>query len=146
MATFITSQYAKAQRAGISLTARYATFSFITEAGTVVGDRSYCFKLPQAATIVDAILACDDCDTNGTPTLALTVGDVGDTARIITTSTVGQTGGVVRSNLNGSVSYGLNYSYVADINGVDIFVRVSASAATAAAGTCRLVILYTMQQ
>lgn len=65
--------------------------------------------LPAGNVVTDAILVCDDLDTNATPTLSLSVGvmsgEVGDTgartcgAELFSASTIGRTGGVERSSL-----------------------------------------------
>lgn len=65
--------------------------------------------LPAGNVVTDAILVCDDLDTNGTPTLSFSVGvmsgEVGDTgartcgAELFSASTIGRTGGVERASL-----------------------------------------------
>ena len=86
--------------------------------------------------ILDVILSATDMDSNGTPTVAYTVGDGGSANRFITTSTIGQTGGVAR--LNNQVGHA--YEYTADDT---IDVTVGTASATFVAGTLTLTVLYT---
>jgi hypothetical protein len=48
--------------------------------------------LPAGAVVVGAALKCTDMDTNGTPTLAIDVGDAADENRIFAASQAGRTG------------------------------------------------------
>lgn len=96
-------------------------------------------KIPKGATIIGVTLACDDFDTNVSPAITLSVGDDGDDDRFISLSTIGQTGGVTRADAVG----GVGYKYTAD-NTID--VTVGTGAATAAQGTLKLVVLYTMDE
>ena len=66
--------------------------------------------VPRGARILDVILSATDMDSNGTPTVAYTVGDGGSANRFITTSTIGQAGGVARLNAQG----GHLYTFAAD--------------------------------
>lgn len=50
------------------------------------------FYVPKGAVIVAAGIAATDMDTNGSPALAIDVGDSGDEDRIFAASTVGQAG------------------------------------------------------
>lgn len=96
-------------------------------------------KIPVGATIVKVTLATDDLDSNGSPTITLSVGDGTTPARFISASTVGQAGGVVRED----VVAGVGYKYTADDT---IDVEVTNQAATAAQGTITLAVLYAMDE
>ena len=123
-------------RSDVGITAATETYTFATSGdGTAAGDVIQMIKVPAGARILDVILACDDVDTNGTPTIVLDVGDGGDTDRFIDGSTVGQTGGVSRMNS----AVGADYTYTADDT---IDIRLDAAAATKAAGDVHLTVLY----
>lgn len=92
------------------------------------------FRPPKGFVVVMAQLEADDLDTNGTPLLALNVGDAGDADRLFAASNVGQAGtaGVA------TVATGIFYEY----DGVTDVVSVpSANAATGAAGNVRLCLI-----
>jgi len=88
------------------------------------------FRIPKGFTVVGAILEATDIDAHGTPTVTLALGDAGDDDRFITGATIGQAGGV-GSTIAAS---GCFYTFTAD---TDVQVKVTAAAATAAAGTIR---------
>lgn len=96
--------------------------------------------LPQYARVVDATLKASDLDTNGTPTIALNVGDAGDADRLFAASTVGQAGTVARM----SVATGFGYRYDT-AGGTMITGAPSTNAATGAAGTIELFVSYTVE-
>lgn len=93
------------------------------------------FYPPSGYEVVDGYLASDDLDTNGSPALTLNVGDVDDEDGFLVASTVGQAGGIARFNgaylVNGYTT----------TEGTPIKVQVGTAAATAAAGTLRLVLI-----
>jgi hypothetical protein len=70
-------------------------------------------------------------DTNGTPTLALSVGDAGSSTRFLSSSVIGQAG----TSTQTLASTGLLYEFTAD---TEIVVTATTGAATAAAGTLDL--------
>jgi hypothetical protein len=99
--------------------------------------------LPGGHTVSDVILAPDDLDTNGTPTLTLDVGIMsgtpGDTvsartcgAEIFSASTAGQSGAVARPTLKSA------FTIAATESDRSIGVKIVAQSATAAAGRIRL--------
>lgn len=81
-------------------------YEYTTEANLVAGDIINMGPIETDTVPVDCKLITDDLDTNGAPTLTLTVGilnaagtdiDVAATSTWIAASTVGQTGGVARA-------------------------------------------------
>jgi hypothetical protein len=94
--------------------------------------------VPKGARIVDLVLAADDLDTNGSPTLALDVGDGTLANRFVAAATVGRAGGVTRLDQPG----GAAFQYA----GADVIaVKVQAAPATgASAGQIKLVVQYTL--
>lgn len=92
--------------------------------------------LPAGCTLIDVILDCDDLDSNGSPAIKFDVGISGTAAKFISASTVGQAGGVQRSNVAGTTGY-------TPTSNTPVIAKVNTAAATAAAGTVRIGILYT---
>jgi hypothetical protein len=112
--------------------------SFALSAALVVNDVIQMFKLPAGATVHEVILASDDLDTNGTPTIKLDVGDATAANRFISQSTVGQAGGVGRTDQAG----GVGYKYSADTM---LQVKVNTAPATGATtGNVTLTVAYSM--
>lgn len=112
--------------------------TYALSAALALNDVIQMVTVPAGATILNVILATTDLDTNGTPTIALTVGDGSDADRFITASTVGQAGGV--ANLNASTGAGYKYSATDTVD-----VTVATGPATGAtSGTVSLTVLYTM--
>ncbi len=93
-------------------------------------------KVPSGAIYVDGFIATDDLDSNGTPTLDLIVGDDDDEDGLKVSGTVGQAAAVTE----------FDGAYLTNKTTVDgektIKVKVNAAAATAAAGTIRVVLTY----
>lgn len=103
------------------------------EAGDIIGS----LRLPKNAHIIDGFLATDDLDTNVCPTLTLKVGTTANDDSLLAVNTVGQAGGVARFD-------GADLVNASELTADTRFdVKVGTAAATAAAGTVRLVILYT---
>lgn len=93
--------------------------------------------LPARHVIVDAILDCDDLDTNGAPTISLSVGTATTANLLINASAVGRTGGIARMDQAGGVRLAESDS------DTPIRVTVSAGPATgAASGTIGLSLFY----
>jgi hypothetical protein len=91
--------------------------------------------LPANARVLLAVLESTDMDTNGTPLLALNVGDASSAARLFSASTVGQAG-----TLSSAIAVaGAGYKYTAKTL---ITGTASANAATGAAGTLYLTVFY----
>lgn len=86
------------------------------------------FIVPRGFVVQRVYLALTDVDTNGTPTIAVTLGDSGDDDRFVAASTIGQAGGATTT----LASTGLYYEFTAD---TEIFLKATTAAATAAAGT-----------
>lgn len=91
--------------------------------------------LPANARVLLAVLESTDMDTNGTPLLAINVGDSGSAARLFSASTVGQAGTL--STAIAVAGAGNKYTSKTLITGV-----ASANAATGAAGTLYLTVFY----
>lgn len=148
MANIILSPFASGQRAVVNgdcagdiVVNNY--FVDVTAAQIVAGDIVDIGPLPAGHTVVGAILAPDDLDTNGTPTIALDVGLMSGTpgstdtsrtcgAEIFSASQAARTGTTDRPTLTSafriqSVEYDRS-----------IGVKFNTAAATAAAGRIRL--------
>ena len=89
------------------------------------------FKVPAGFTVTDIIAVASDMDSNGSPTIALSVGDSGSSTRFLSSSTIAQAGGTTQT----LASTGLLYNYTAD---TDILVTATTGSATAVAGTLDL--------
>jgi hypothetical protein len=124
------------------------TFS-LTATALAVGDIIELGILPATHSVSDAILVCDDLDSNGAPTIAFDVGlmsgDVGDNVsartcgnELFAASTIGQAGGVARTTLASAF----------EIAGTDgdrsVGVKITTAAATqgAAGQQLRLMLKY----
>lgn len=94
--------------------------------------------LPAGARVVMAVLEATDMDTNGTPTLTINVGDLGDADRIFAASTVGQAGTL--STAIATTGAGYQYTSKTLITGAP-----NANAATGAAGTINLTVFYVVE-
>ncbi len=68
-------------------------------AAIVINDTFILGVIPANHVLVDAILDCDDLDTNGTPLVVLDLGVAADADAIINASDVGQAGGLARMNV-----------------------------------------------
>lgn len=115
---------------------------YVNTAALAAGDIIDLGPLPAGITILDVALVTEDLDTNGTPTLTLSVGelnagktDLSGTA-YIAASTIGQTGGVARA----TTSVHLTAGAVARRMGI----KAVAAAATGAVGK-KMVVLLTVQ-
>lgn len=86
------------------------------------------FKAPKGFTLVDAFGFPTDMDTNGAPTLLITIGDSGSANRFLTSSNAAQSGAALAA----LATTGRGYKFTAD---TEIVLTVTAAAATAAAGT-----------
>lgn len=100
-------------------------------ADLVTGQVVAAFKVPAGFVATGIIAVATDMDTNGSPTLALSVGDSGSGTRHLSSSTIGQAGTTTQT----LASTGLLYAYTAD---TDILVTATTGSATAAAGTLDL--------
>lgn len=93
-------------------------------------------KVPAGAIYVGGYIATDDLDSNGSPTLNLEVGDANDVDGLYDGTTVGQAAGI--ATFNGA--YITNKTTVS--SETIIYLNVTAAAATAVAGTVRIVLYY----
>jgi len=125
-------------REGLDLTAVFATHAVGT-GELETADVIQMVKIPKGATIQEVVLSSTDIDVDGSAAVALSVGDAGAATRFISSSAIGQAGGVARLDQFA----GLNYEYTADDT---IDIEVTTAAATAAAGTINLAVIYTMNQ
>lgn len=91
--------------------------------------------LPAGSRVLSMTLESTDMDTNGTPTLALNVGDSGSATRYFSASTVGQAGTAAVA----SAVSGLHYK---NTDKTLIVGVASNNAATGAAGTLSLSVIY----
>lgn len=101
-----------------------------------VGDKLTIGKVPAGAVYVGGYIATDDLDSNGAPQLNLEVGDDDDADGLYDGTTVGQAAGI--ATFNGA--YITNRTQISAEK--TITVVCTAAAATAAAGTCRVVLYY----
>lgn len=93
------------------------------------------FYLPKGAVVVRATIAATDMDSNGSPALAIDVGDASDEDRIFAGSTVGQ-GATLSTAI---ATTGFLYKYA---NDTMIKAFINTAAATAAAGTLYVAVEY----
>jgi hypothetical protein len=89
------------------------------------------FKVPAGFTVTGIIAVATDMDSNGSPTLALSVGDSGSSVRHLSSSTIGQAGTTTQT----LATTGLLYQHTAE---TEILVTVTTGSATAVAGTLDL--------
>lgn len=85
-------------------------------------------RVPAGFVATNLYASASDMDTNGSPTLALNIGDSGSANRFLAASTIGQAG----TSTSTIATTGAYYQFTAD---TDILLQPSANAATAAAGT-----------
>lgn len=102
------------------------------------GDTASFFYLPNASTVIEAILSSTDIDTNGTPTATIDLGDAGDADRYIAASTIGRAGGVDRLGAHA----GFLYEQTADT----LLKATINNPATGATGTLKAAVIYTQSQ
>jgi hypothetical protein len=123
---------------GLAGNAKVATATVTCTAAPSTSDTINFFDLPAGARVHLAVLSASDMDTNGTPTLTLNVGDSGSAARLFSASTVGQAG--TASTALAATGVGNLYTTKTRITGV-----AANNAATGAAGTVTLSVLYTVE-
>ncbi len=100
----------------------------IVAADEATGNTVQLLKVPKGFVLTGVYLALTDIDTNGTPTVAVTLGDAGDDDRFVTSSTIGQAGGSTTT----LAATGLYYEFTADTN---IALKFGTGSATPADGT-----------
>lgn len=113
-------------------------FKITTTAALTTSDVLQFGYLPKYARVVDAWLKASDLDTNGTPTLAINVGDAADADRLFAASTVGQAGTAAKMSV--ATGFGYRYDDETLITGAP-----STNAATGATGTIELAVFYTIE-
>lgn len=114
-------------------------FVVTTTAALTTADTIQFGDLPAYARVIDAYLEATDLDTNGSPTIALNVGDAADVDRYFAAANTGQAGGVTRM----TVATGFGYRY--GKAGGRITGAPSTNAATGVAGEIALTILYVVE-
>jgi hypothetical protein len=97
----------------------------------VTGSIVEAFVVPAGFTVTGIIAVATDMDTNGSPTLALSVGDAASGVRFLSSSNIGTNGSTTQT----LASTGLLFAYTADTK---ILVTATTGSATAAAGTVDL--------
>jgi hypothetical protein len=143
MATFTADEAAAtapAKGEGMSGNCKVVVAEYEISAALALNDVIQMVKVPNGAVVSNVVLATDDLDTHGTPTIVLDVGDGGDTDRYIDGATVGQAGGVTDSS-NLAIG-GIGYEYT-DEDTIDILVQ-AAPATGATSGTLKLIVHYTI--
>jgi hypothetical protein len=113
---------------------------YTVTAALALNDVIQMVKVPQNATVTEVVLSSTDLDTGGSPAIVLDVGDTGDTDRLIDGATIGQAGGLTRTN----VHTGHFVTYSAETT-ISVLVQV-APATGATSGTIRLTVFYTMDK
>lgn len=96
------------------------------------------FYMPANARIVGGYLLSSDMDTNVSPTITLDIGDSGGAARLFSASTVSQAGTTSTTFAAGALGY--QYTAKTLVTGT-----AHANAATGAAGTVELCLLYVVE-
>jgi hypothetical protein len=86
------------------------------------------FKVPKGFVLTSISVTVSDMDTNGSPTLAFTLGDSGSAARILAAATTAQAGGTTTT----LAAAGTRYEFTDETT---IMWTTSTASATAAAGT-----------
>lgn len=98
-------------------------------------------KVPAGATYVGGFIATDDLDSNVSPALEFILGDDDDdNGLLVTGSNAGQAAGVV--SLTGSSAGAYITNKTTTTAEKTIYLKVGTAAATAAAGTVRVVVYY----
>lgn len=96
-----------------------------------VGKTTAAFVVPKGFVVTGIIAVATDLDSNGSPTLTLSVGDAASGTRYLSASTIGQAG----TSTQTLASTGLLFENTAD---TEIIITATAGAATAVAGTIDL--------
>lgn len=123
---------------GMGSNLKTARFKVTISAALTTSDAIEFGYLPIYARVIDAWVKATDMDTNGTPTLAFNIGDAGDVDRLFAATTAGQAAGVTR--MSATTGFGHRYDAETLITGAP-----STNAATGAAGTLELCILYAVE-
>lgn len=115
----------------------------VPAAGLLLNDIVEMVPLPPNSMIVDAILAADDLDSNGTPLISLAVGvintggtDIDTGGTIIASNSLARAGGMARMDTPGALKWPSSNSKR------NVGIKWAAAAATAQAGNVELTLLY----
>lgn len=141
MATYSSAGYTANQPTaghGLGGDVKCAYAEVVCSAAPSTSDTLNFFYLPAGARVLLAVLEATDMDTNGSPALALNIGDSGDADRLFAASTVGQAGTV--SSAIAAAGAGYKYDTKTLITGV-----ASTNAATGAAGSVYLTVFYRIE-
>jgi hypothetical protein len=141
MATYNSDQYTAVNPIpshGLAADVKGAYFSVTCAAAPATTDTINFGYLPAGARVLAAVLEATDMDTNGSPTITLNVGDSGSATRLFSASTVAQAGTL--SSAIAVAGNAASYTTKTLITGV-----AQANAATGAAGTLYLTILYIVE-
>lgn len=106
----------------------------MTATDVAVGNIVKAFVVPAGFVATGIIAVATDMDTNGSPTLALSVGDAASGTRYLSSSNIGQAGTTTQT----LASTGLLFAYTVD---TEILITATTGAATAAAGTLDLYLI-----
>ena len=97
-------------------------------------DSGTLFVAPAGFTVLFTLLKSTDMDTNGAPTATINVGDAGAPTRLVSGSTVAQTGTVAQSIMAAA----LGYQYTAD---TPILWQIPTGPATGTTGSFRVLVI-----
>lgn len=114
------------------------SYGVVALSGTITtADAATVCNLPVGAIIDSVTLEADDCDTGGSPSLTLNVGDAASATRYFSGSNVAQAGTAAVA----TAATGLLYQ-VTGTNDTAVRVAVAANAATSADGSVRVAVKY----
>ncbi|AVA20671.1 hypothetical protein [Rhizobium sp. NXC24] len=100
----------------------------IVAADEATGNTVQLMKVPKGFVVTGVYLALTDIDTNGTPTVSVSLGDAGNDSRFVAASTIGQAGGSTTT----LAAAGLYYEFTVETS---IALKFQTGSATAADGT-----------
>lgn len=119
------------EHGGIVQIVTAAVANTLAQNDTIVGP-----SIPAGCYLTDVIVDATDLDSDGTPTVAFTVGIAGSLAKFISASAVATTGGIARMN----VAAAAGYVPAAD---TPVLLTITATATAPEAGTIKMAVLYT---
>lgn len=103
----------------------------IGTADNVTGNTVGAFMVPMGFVVTSIVAVATDMDSNGSPAMAISVGDAGSGVRYLSSSNIGQAG----TSTTTVASTGLLFKNTAD---TEILVTITTQSATAVAGTLDL--------
>ena len=115
-----------------------ARASVTCTAAPTTSDTLNFFYLPAGARVLGGYLTASDMDTNGSPTLTLNIGDTGSANRFFAASNVAQAGTAALQQAASGLDYRVSARTL-------VTGAAQANAATGAAGTVTLVLLYSVE-